>query len=528
MYTFIDIATFIIQLVSTIVAVVSAIVAAIKEKSFRNTPPQEYSSMPYGYKEVFRPLKWIMRIAFLAYFVATCIFLCLTDIPDFALISTIATFIAMLIGFIIFATLGHNSLETRNVVAPKNFWQMLFNRIPSYLEECDGPFVIKIVTIGVKEARSAFRDEVTDIENAIEEKIVQKINQIKAGKEEQTFRGEKKPLYKITFDNDLFYHRSDHEKIHGIIVFVGSELSEQKVRSKIYYLADKFPDTAIGFLSYGSYPSDEEIPPFVNLASLRTEDYIDHLIFRYLSRSREWKRLSEKYHKAFVNSLVLIGVLCLFVPSGLIIRNHLAREAMLLSVPEDNGKTDLTRMVDYLLITPRPSDVKLWEMKCADTIVNTYRFSEGGDTSKSQRANSLISGVLQANVFLLYDVSQSNPYIVWTCGGERCKTWYHKQKNAVTAQVGDTLYMFQWVPSKKEGFSYDDRRVRLMYSYDDTTAVEVIYAYEDRNAVRWKARYSGTFLLDIQRFLVAANIIKNKKKNEITPSQSKVGKRNSN
>lgn len=521
MYTFIDIATFVVQLISTVVAVASTIIAAIKAKSIQNAPPKEYSTMPYGYKEVLLPLKWIMRITFVVYFVATCIFLCLTDVPDIALVSTIATFVAMLIGFIIFATLGHNSLQTRNVVAPKNFWQMLFNRIPSYLEECDGPFVIKIVTIGVKEARFAFRDEVTDIENAIEEKIAQKINQIQAGKEGQTFRGEKKPLYNITFDNDLFYHRSDHEKIHAIIVFVGNELSEQKVSSKIYDLADKFPDTAIGYLSYGSYPSDEDIPPFVNLASLRTEDYIDHLIFRSLSRSREWKRLSEKFHRAFVKSLVLIGILCLSVPSGLIIRNHLAREAMLLSVPEDNGKTDLTRMVDYLLVAPQPSDVKLWEKKCADTIVNIYRFSEGGDTSKSQRANSLINTVLQAEVFLFYDVSQSNPYIIWTCGGERCKTWYHKQQNAVTAQVGDSLYTFKWVPSKKEGLSYDDRRVRLMYSYDDTTAVEVIYAYEDRTAVRWKAKYSNTFLLNIQRFLVAANMISGKTKKEVSLKQAK-------
>lgn len=524
MYTFIEIATFVVQLISTLVAVSSTIIAAFKEKSIRNTLP-EYSTMPYGYKEVLLPLKWIMRITFVVYFVATCIFLCLTDVPDFALVSTIATFIAMLIGFIIFSTLGRNSLETRNVVAPKNFWQMLFNRIPSYLEECDGPFVIKIVTIGVKENKLGLRDEITDIENAIENEIIQKIKQvitqIKEGKNGQTFRGDRKPLYNITFDNDLFYHRSDHEKIHGIIVFVGNELSEQKVRSKIYALADKFPDTAIGFLSYGTYPSEEEIPPFVNLAPLRTEDYIDHLIFRSLSRSREWKRLSEKYHRAFVKSLVLIGILCLSVPSGLIIRNHLAREAMLLSVPEDNGKSDLTRMVDYLLINPQPSDVKLWEKKYADTIINTYRFSEGGDTSKSQRFNSLINKVIQARVFLFYDVSQSNPYIVWTCGGERCKTWYHKRQNAVTAQVGDSLYLFQWVPSKKDGISYDDRRVRLMYSYDNTTAVEVIYAYEDRNAVRWKAKYSSTFLLNIQRFLVAANMINKKSKKDMKLVQLK-------
>lgn len=55
MYTFLDIATFIVQLISTVVAVTSAIVAAVKEKDIRNNPPEEPSAMPYGYKEVFLP-----------------------------------------------------------------------------------------------------------------------------------------------------------------------------------------------------------------------------------------------------------------------------------------------------------------------------------------------------------------------------------------------------------------------------------------------------------------------------------------
>lgn len=507
MYKTIDIATFIVQLISAIVAVVSVIIAAVGEKSIRKNPPEEYSILPYGYKVVFRPLKWIMRVAFIVYFLATCLFLCLTAVPNIALVSTIATFVAMLIGFIVFATLGRKSLETRNVVAPKDFWQMIFNRIPSYLEECDGPFVIKIVTIGVNENKLSKNNEIIDIGKTIEEKIAKKIEQIKKGKVGQTFRDESKQLYDISFDNDVFSHRSDHERIHGIIVFIGNELSEQKVRSKIYALADKFPDTAIGFLSYGSYPSEEEIPPFVNLSQLREEDYVDHLIFRCFSRNREWKRLCEKYHRAFVKSIVLIGLLFLIAPIGLMIRNHVAKEMMLLSVPDDNGKTDKTKLVDYLLLSPHPTDVKLWYKVRNDSIVNIYRYSEGGDESHCQRANSLIGEVLRAKVFLLYDEGQTNPYTVWTCGGERCETWYHKQQNAITAQVGDTLFSFKWEPSYTEGTSYDDRLIRLMYSYDGTTAVEVIYDPKDRHIVRWKAKYSSTFHRDIQRFLVAANMI---------------------
>lgn len=48
----------------------------------------------------------------------------------------------------------------------------------------------------------------------------------------------------------------------------------------------------------------------------------------------------------------------------------------------------------------------------------------------------------------------------------------------------------------------------------------MIYAYEDRNAVRWKAKYSGTFLLNIHRFLVATNMISEKSKKEVSLKQA--------
>lgn len=49
-------------------------------------------------------------------------------------------------------------------------------------------------------------------------------------------------------------------------------------------------------------------------------------------------------------------------------------------------------------------------------------------------------------------------------------------------------------------------RIRVMYSYDGSNAVEVIYGYGDSKKVWKAANHSETFLLPIQQFLVAATL----------------------
>jgi len=509
MYHFFEVLSFLLQILSSVATILSVLITAVRGKSVLTNTPKESSALPYGYTEVFRWMKWVIIIGFLTYYCATCTLLCLTNVPNTALVSTIITLVIMILGFVFYAMLGQKSLNSMKVVAPKRLWMMLFKRIPSYIEETDGPFNIRIVKIGTNSRRIFSQHNVVDdYDIAVNHRISELIEQIIELKREQSFRKATIPLYNIIEDEDLFNNRNNHEIIHGIIVFIGNGLSEQTVRSKINSLADKFPDAAIGFYSFGTYPSDEDTPPYVNLNNLRVEDYVDHLVFRFVSRGREWQKLAAVYHKAVLVSFSLLIVLMLIAPIGLMVRNNnLDKSKLVLSAPENNGKSNITKLVNYLLVSPHPSDVKLWEN---DTVVkriyNTYRYSEGGDTSTSQKYNTLIAEVLRAKVFLLYDVSQSNPYIVWTCDGKRCNGCYNKDNASLTVHVGDSTYSFKWVPSKKDRTTYDDRRIRLMYSYDGITAVEMIYAPTDSRLIKKAVKRSDTFFLDIQRFLVAANM----------------------
>ena len=137
------------QNVATGVTILSVVIAVLKEKYSNIEFVPDTTKYPLGHKEVFRSLKWIMWICAIIYIVATCILLCIDDIPNTYIISTLITFLVLLVAFVYASIQGKKSLDSRAVMAPKELWQMMFNRIPSYLEECDGPFRIYILKIGM-------------------------------------------------------------------------------------------------------------------------------------------------------------------------------------------------------------------------------------------------------------------------------------------------------------------------------------------------------------------------------------------
>ena len=138
-----------LQILSSFVTIVTALIAGIKDNDRTNDVVYEDTKYPLGHNVVSRWLKWLIIIPSAIYYIATITLLCITDVPSKVLVSTLVTFVVMLAGFWILAVLGRNSLDSRNVLSPRSLWQVLFNRIPSYLEECDGPFRIGIVKMGM-------------------------------------------------------------------------------------------------------------------------------------------------------------------------------------------------------------------------------------------------------------------------------------------------------------------------------------------------------------------------------------------
>lgn len=496
-----------LQNVAASVTILSVIIAFFRERygNLEQTPAS--TKYPLGHKEVFPALGWILRISVGIYIVATCVLLYLSDVPNNYLHATIVTFIVLVICFVSLSILGRKSLDSRFVIAPKVLWQMLFNRIPSYLEECDGPFRIYILSVGVKEECTQEDDTDGLLTETIKEQINNKIKDIIKSKEGQSFREKDKPLYDIIVNDDPFYRRTDKDNIHGIIVFVGNGMATEKVDSTIRVLADKFPNASIGYYSYGSYPADF-YPPYINLKHLRVEDYIDHLVFRYYARSKAWQRLSKTYHTGFLWLFSILAVVLLSIAGSKIYQNcKFENTKMVLSSPEQSVKSNFTRLVNSILVSPKPADVKLWVRDTALKVtINTHRYAEQGDTSKRQNDSSIIASVIKARVFLLYDRSQECPYMVWNCDGKQCEGFYDPVNDAYSVMVAGRHHVFKWVPSKEDRRTYDDMRIRVMYSYDSSNAVEVIYGYGDSKKVWKAANHSETFLLPIQQFLVAATL----------------------
>lgn len=496
----------ILQHIAAGVTIISVVIAVLREKYNNIDRVPVTTKYPLGHKEVFRLLKGIIWLCLIVYIVATCVLLYIQDIPNKYIISTLITFIILVIGFVYLSILGKKSLDLRFVIAPKKLWQMIFNIIPSYLEECDGPFRIYILQIGVEDDNSQVSDMDNLLTDTIKRQIGDKIKDIINSKQDQNFREADKPLYDIVVNDDPFYHRTDKENIHGIIVFVGNVIATEQANSQLRALADRFPDASIGYYSYGSYPANL-YPPYINLKHLRVEDYIDHLVFRYYARSKEWKKLSKTYHTAFKWLVSILFLLIVAIAGNKLYQNYQFEQSKrVLSAPEKSVKSNFTRLVNNILIYPKPNDVKLWETTDSVRFVNTHRYAEQGDTSTAQNDSSMIATVMKAKVFLLYDKSQDCPYMVWTGEGKRCEGVYYPENDAFSTWVSGKHYLFRWVPSRKDCKNYDDLKVRIMYAYEGKHAVEVIYGSGDSEKIRRAAKHSEDFLLPIQQFLTVTSL----------------------
>lgn len=505
----------VVQIIASVASILSVIYTPWQGSDEGRSITRKFSNPSPGHEEVYPFYKWFVYISFGLYCVATCVLLYVDEVADFYLQTTIGTFVVMLVAFFILAAKGKHSLESRCIIAPKKLWQVIFNQIPSYLEEIDGPLNIVLVDIGVDSYNSlGIEDEQNFIDDnlghkAIKERVIACKKDLIESAEKQ-FAKNKTPLCIIKECKDLFSHRSDKQTIHGIIAFIGNGLVVDEVNSRLHFLAKKFRYTPIGYVSYGAYPSSK-FPPYINLQGIAPQDYINHIIFRYYTRSRAWQRLARSYHKFFLWTSIPLLLMVLWIPVRHIIKNYRVEcSKMVLTSPEEQDeKTNFTRLVNALLVSPRPHDVKIWE-KIDSTekamYVNTYRYSEQGYTSSSKTDSSMIARVMQAKCFLVYDKKAPEPYKVWNGDGKECEGYYNQASEVYFVPDGDNYYIFKWIPKRRGPSIMDDNNIRAMYSYNGKKAVEIIYAEQDSTAIRNAIRHSDTYLLGIQQFLIAATL----------------------
>lgn len=84
--------------------------------------------------EIMPYLKWLIICSFVVYYAATYVLISWTDVSNEMLIFTVITSAVMFVVFGYFAFIGRHSLETRTILTPKKLWEMLFNKIPEYME----------------------------------------------------------------------------------------------------------------------------------------------------------------------------------------------------------------------------------------------------------------------------------------------------------------------------------------------------------------------------------------------------------
>lgn len=489
----------------------------------------KYEGNSLGHKEVYPFFKWLIFAFVLVVIMTTCTLLYLDEVPDYFLKTTIVSFLIMIVGILFLSIYGKQSLTTRTILAPQNLWQVLFNQIPSYIEETDGPLRICLVDIGVKDEKQEDANDICrEAEEVIENKVEAVKNEIKERAKKLENNSQGTPLYIIKEGYDLFSQRKDFGYIHGIIAFVGNALALDEISARLHFLADTYPDASIGFVSYGSYPP-KKLPPYINLKKIAPENYVNHLIFRYYARSRAWKKLSKVYRRFFLTVSAFFVLLLMGVPAHLIYQNYRTESSkvVIYATKPQNNETSFTRLVNTMFVDPKPNDVKLWQKTTVsgkERHVNRERFAEQGKTSKCHSDTSLISQVIKAGVFLLYNPDSSNPYTVWSCDGVECEGKYYADIGEYVVKVGKKCHIFKWQPDKEGVKGQDDNRIRAMYSYDGNYAVEVIFEKTMKKAVMDAARHSETFLLEIQQFLVAVtlNELISKKQEERSDSISKI------
>lgn len=508
----------VVQILASIVSIVSVLLTSWKEIDRAEINTFKSTSLSLGHEEVYPFYKWLVYISFGVYCAATCVLLYFDEVSNFFLYSTIGTFIVMLSVVFFLAAKGKRSLESRSIIAPKKLWQVLFNQIPSYLEEVDGPLNISLVNIGVDTPNTPSMGEKLrmDDDNDLGRKAIwEEIEKCKENLKrcvEISSSNVQTPLYTINESNDLFSHKSDKHTIHGIIAFIGNGLTVDEVNSRLHFLAKKFKYTPIGFVSYGAYPSSK-LPPYVNLTGLSSQDTIHHLIFRYYTRSRARQRLSRSYRKFFLWVAAPLSLFLLAIPAHLLYRNYRAEcSKMVITAPEEQeDESNFTRLVNTLLVSPRPLDVKIWERndslkETERRYINTHRYSKQGVTSTSKGENSMIAAVMRTQVFLAYDKKASCRYTVWDRVGKECEGHYYCNDDSYVALVKDSVCVFKWIPKRKGASVMDDNNIRMMYSYNGKKAVEIIYSEDSGDTVRDAIRHSDTYLLGIQQFLIAATL----------------------
>ena len=275
----------VLTMISTLCAVIQVVIILMSDSASGDAESRYAKKSKRGRKvgpqQKFRTRsKWILASATIS--VVSAMGLLIVPEPKFYVTLIAVGLIAFSLSLLFhYAGLARASFQTQEIIYPKGLWQVLFNKIPDYVENAEGPYRILLTQVGdfkgndlVGESarnKTGKSDTNTEVENPVEK--------MKAASSHYHFKDENTRLYNFeeyTTLESIPYAPETSQMIHGIIIFVGESESEDEITDEIKVLADKLPNVPIAYYpcEKSTYPGKAHIPPYTCLKDKRPEDFV--------------------------------------------------------------------------------------------------------------------------------------------------------------------------------------------------------------------------------------------------------------
>lgn len=506
-----DVLSLILAVIGAICALLQVFISIFSLDSFNSSLGKQTVDDEDEFEDSERFIKR-SRVVLVLLFVSIVVSLVLWQIPQkydwIEVVSYINPLVCMLL-FSGYAIMAKRSFNTYSIIAPKGLWEVLFNKIPSYIEKAEGPYRIVLTQIGdiKKEDLSKLIIQGPKGENHPTLPAGDIFTLVKTEYEKATIDSGK-PLYRFDEYQNIKLVPSSQEPgllTHGIIVFVGAVDSFSLVTNALARLAKNNPYVPIAYYSFSKYPGKTHTPPYTRLNNKAPKDFVNYLILRHYIRCGYWKKLCNKYHRYFVGALILLGsVLAYFAINPL---SHIKAEQKPLPSPSAKMHT-ATKLTTVFFEGDSPTRVKVWK-KVKDKPKNIFNSGDGGNLSDwpQEHDSSMVMDIMKARVACLWIPKDYIPITLWTKTGKRIKGSYERNDKVYVFEQNKFAYSVSWRSNTVKSSTLEDNRIRFFYSYDGDYAVEIVYDPDQYYKVSRKLLRSSLYLSKLQQFLLSVEIL---------------------
>ena len=500
--------SFILAIIGTICALAQVCIAIFSQDTFKKWYDEPaVGAEQFDSERFIKRSKFLFAFLFLSVIVSFLLWLIPQQYDWIIAISYVSPLICLLL-FVRYAFMAKKSFETPSIIAPRGLWEILFNKIPSYVENAEGPYRIVLTQVGDVKGDELGK-KLRDLEGKeIESLTPNNYELVENAYKQHTLDSSGTPLYEFDVYNNIKSVPCSQEPglIHGIIVFVGTANSNTSVTRALRELAKRNPYVPMAYYSFSNYPGDDRIPPFTKLTGKEPKDFVNYLVLRHYSRCGYWKKLCNKYHRVVVGGMAFFGGVLLVLAAALIIKSRFCQTP--LPSVESIKKSNRVRLANVFFENDSPARIKVWKME-GDKVNNIFNSGDGGDLSDFPKdKDSMIRDVLKNQVACLWVPKDIRPFTVWDKNGKQLFGRYFVDscKVVVFNDAGDS-YEVGWYKNKVKNSSLEDNRIRFMYSFDGIYAVEVVYDPVEYYRLFRKLIHTNQYLAKLQQFLLAFELM---------------------